>query len=287
MRLLVAAAVALASMLPTGRQGFRVSVDAVRVDVLVTDGQRPMTGLTAADFELRDSGVVQKIDAVWVEQVPLSVMIALDASASVRGDALDHLKSAAHAVVDLLRAGDRAALLAFSEEVDLFSEWTGDRQQLHRAVAAARASGSTSLHDAAYAALTLGDPEAGRPLVLIFSDGDDTSSWLSGAHVLEAAQRTDAVVYGIGLQSASARRAGYLVDFRSGLQLPPPRALPWRSRGRSWPRSPGRQEASTSSRAARRISGRHSSKSCTSSAVGMCSATLPRASPPAAGTRCR
>lgn len=225
MRGLIASSVAVMSLTTPAPQ-FSTGVDAVRVDVLVTDGKRPVGGLRAADFELRDSGVIQRIDAVWFEDLPLSVMLALDASSSVRGEPLAHLKSAAHAVVSLLKGDDRAAVLTFSEEIDLFSDWTSDHQQLHRAIDSTRASGSTALHDAAYAALTLEDPRRGRPLVLIFSDGDDTFSWLPGQRVVDVARRGDAVVYGVSLHSSGARRPGHLLDFRSGLQPDVPRSGP-------------------------------------------------------------
>ena len=71
-----------------GQQTFRSGVDAVRVDVLVMDGNRPVAGLTASDFELRDSGVVQPIESVAIEDVPLNVMLALDTSESVDGTPL-------------------------------------------------------------------------------------------------------------------------------------------------------------------------------------------------------
>jgi Ca-activated chloride channel family protein len=217
-RAAVAALLAALSFTVAAQQTFRVGVDAVRVDALVLDGNRPVAGLTAADFELWDSGVPQRVESITFEDVPLSLMLALDASGSVRGAPLEHLKQAAAAVTDLLKPGDRAALLTFAEEVDLSCDWTSDREQLKRAIASTAASGSTALHDASFAALTFKDAMAGRALVLVFSDGDDTSSWLSGQTVMEIARRSDAVIYGVGLRTASATRLGYLVDFRSGLQ---------------------------------------------------------------------
>jgi len=225
MRGIITAGIVLIS-LTTSQQTFRVSVDAVRVDVLVTDGNRPVGGLQPIDFELRDSGVVQRLESVSFEEVPLSVMLALDASSSVRGKPLEDLKQAALAIAGLLRPDDRAALLRFSEEIDLPSRWTADHQELARAIERTQASGGTALHDAAYAALTLRDPQAGRLLVLMFSDGDDTASWLSGRSVIDAARRSDAVVYSVGLRPAPVRKLGYLVDFRSGLQPEVPRVVP-------------------------------------------------------------
>ena len=62
--------------------------------------------------------------------------------------------------------------------------------------------------------------------MLVFSDGDDTLSWLSGQTVMEVARRSDAVVYGVELRTASVATFGYLVDFRSGLQPDIPSVVP-------------------------------------------------------------
>ena len=219
MRAAVAAWLAVLSWTTTAQQPIRVKVDAVRVDALVLDGNRPVGGLTAADFELSDSGVTQRVESVTFEDVPLRIMLALDASGSVRGAPLEHLKQAAAAVAGLLEPADRGALLTFAEEVDLICDWTSDRLQLERAIAGTEAGGGTALHDASFAALTFRDANVGRALVLVFSDGDDTASWLPGQTVIEAARRSDAVIYGVGLRAAPAARLGYRVDYRSGPQF--------------------------------------------------------------------
>jgi VWFA-related protein len=199
-------------------QVYRVAVDGVRVDVLVTEGKRAVGGLTASDFELRDRGVVQVIDSVSFEDVPLSVMLVLDTSSSVRGTPLTHLKQAASGVVDRLLPGDRAALMSFNGAVSLDCDWTSDRRRLQDAIDRVDAGGATALHDAAYAALMLRDPSPGRPLVLVFSDAADTASWLPGAGVIELVQRHDAVVYVVTLRGSDTRPLGYLADFTSGVQ---------------------------------------------------------------------
>jgi VWFA-related protein len=220
------AAVALAIVERPAAQRFRTTAEAVRVDALVTDGNRPVAGLTAADFELKDRGVTQRIDTIAFEDVPLSVMIALDTSDSLTEQALADLRDAASATTRLLRPTDRSALLTFTERLSLRAGWTNDHRQLDAALKKVEPAGATSLHDAAYAALTLNDDEPGRRLVLVFTDGQDMSSWLPGQFALDAARRTDAVVYAVGLLSAAARTPGYRLDFRSGIQPAVPTVQP-------------------------------------------------------------
>ena len=221
MRPLLAAALAL-SAAALEQQPIRVSVDAVTVDVLVLDGNRPVPGLTAPDFDLRDNGVRQQIETVVVEDVPLRVMLALDTSTSVDGQVLADLKGAASSVVDLLAPADSAALITFSHRLELRVPWSSSASALKAAIMSSRADGATALHDAAYMALTLRDANTGRRLVLLFSDGEDTIAWLPGTYVIDAARRADAVVYAIGLQRQDRTPPGYKLDFRSGPQPPPP-----------------------------------------------------------------
>jgi VWFA-related protein len=206
---------------------FRAGVEAVRVDVLVVDGDRPVPGLAAGDFDLRDSGVSQRIAALSYEDEPIHVMLTLDTSGSVDGQPLAHLRQAAAAAVDMLTARDRAAVLTFSSEIDLACAWTGDRALLASALDRRTGRGATALHDAAFAALLTRDPVPGRALILLFSDGEDTASWLPGETVLEAARRTDAVIYVVGLPTR--RRfaiAGFRLDLTSGIQRPPKNPSP-------------------------------------------------------------
>ena len=200
---------------------FRTGVDAVRVDVLVTDGHTPIGGLTAQDFELFDNKVAQQIDAVAIEDLPVSMMLALDTSYSVRGAALEDLKQAATAALGPLDARDRVALLTFSAEIAVRAPWTADRQLVARSLEATTAYGGTALWDAAYAAMTLRDdlPDR-RSLVLLFSDGDDTASWLPRSAVLDRARRSDAVVYGISV--GENRPPSTALMYRSGIELTKP-----------------------------------------------------------------
>ena len=205
----VVAFVAALSSTASGQQ-FRSGAELVSVDVLVTDGRSPIAGLTAADFELTDNGAPQTVEQIYVEQLPLNVVMVLDSSGSVRGERLRALKAGALTVIDRLRPRDRAALVSFSHRLDLRAALTGDTATLRRSVDTLDAEGSTALRDAAFAALALRTAEATRTLVLLFSDGLDTASILSEAQVLEIARRSDAIVYTIGIRETPApNRPGY------------------------------------------------------------------------------
>jgi VWFA-related protein len=195
-----ALAVAVAATAGAARQRtFRSGVDIVRVDALVTDGRRPIGGLGVEDFELRDNGVPQRIDAIALESVPLTVTFVLDTSGSIAGGKMSHLSAAVDSVLNGMHRQDRAALVTFShrvwERMALTSEWEG----LRGVLTAARAEGGTALNDAVYAGLALSEAQEARSLVLVFSDGMDNASWLPSVTVENAARRADAVVYGVAV----------------------------------------------------------------------------------------
>jgi len=96
------------------RPVFRVSTEAVQVDVFVGEDGRSVPGLGLADFELYDDRELRTIDSVTVAEVPLNVVLVLDTSESVAGETLARLQGAAGAFLDELSPGDRAALVTFS-----------------------------------------------------------------------------------------------------------------------------------------------------------------------------
>jgi Ca-activated chloride channel homolog len=175
---------------------FTSAVETVRVDVLVTARGKPVRGLRASDFELFDNGVRQTVNVAAFEQ-PLNVILALDMSGSVAGQRLADLQRASWMVLDGLRAGDRAALVTFSHLVVLAADLTGDITKVGSAVDRLTGRGDTALIDGAYAALILGEQDAGRSLLMVFSDGLDTSSWLTPDTVVSIARRSDVVAYAV------------------------------------------------------------------------------------------
>jgi len=194
---MAAGAVALSAQQPT----FSTRVDSVRVDVLVTDGGTPVRGLGPSDFDIRDNGVQQQVDLVSFEQIPLNVALALDMSDSVAGDRLERLRAAGIAILGGLRSNDQAALVTFSHIVRLAATLSKDVTSVRTALMQARGDGSTSLVDGVYAGMEVGQSDAGRELLIVFSDGLDTASWLSADKVLDAAKRADVVAYAVAVRS--------------------------------------------------------------------------------------
>jgi len=195
-------AIVVLLLAPGGRaQQFSSRIEAVRVDVLVTDNGQPVRGLGRGDFEIADNGVPQTVDLVSFDEIPLNVILALDMSDSVAGDRLDQLRGAGGRLLAALKKGDQAALVAFSHAVQLGARLTPDVASVQAALAAAQSSGQTALIDGTYAGIMVGEADAGRALLIVFSDGVDTSSWLRADAVLDTARRADVVVYGVSVVS--------------------------------------------------------------------------------------
>jgi VWFA-related protein len=202
--------VALAPMsVSARRQTFTSRIEAVRVDVLVTENGKPVQGLSPPDFEVLDNGVRQRVDLASFEQIPLNVVLALDNSASLQGLRLGHLQTAGKRVLEGLKPGDRAALVAFSHIVSPSQGLTDDLDRIRLALDRVRGEGLTSLIDATHAGMLLGESDAGRSLLIVFSDGVDTSSWLTADAVVETARRGDVVVYGV---EVGDQRVSFLRD---------------------------------------------------------------------------
>jgi VWFA-related protein len=185
---------------------FRSQVTAVRLDVLVVNDGRPVAGLTSGEFEVFDNGVRQEVTAVQAESTPLDVVFALDRSQSVGGETLIRLKEAAHATLDSLHDRDRAALLTFSHTVSLDAPLEADRTMLGRAVDSVAAAGATAVVDAVYSALSVAEGTGRRTLVLVFSDGFDTCSWLTPADAVQAARESEVVISGVAFVPPEDRR---------------------------------------------------------------------------------
>jgi VWFA-related protein len=190
----------LAALAPTAlaqsppRPRFGAEVAGVYVDAFVTRGGKPVPDLSASQFELRDNGVPQKLELLSAASRPLSALMVFDTSSSMEGDRLDALRAAGGAFLDGLRPADQAGLVAFNEDIVWLAESTVDKAAVRRALSRLRAEGATSVFDALYAGVLLSAGEL-RPLVVLFTDGEDNTSWLGVADLRVAVERSNALVH--------------------------------------------------------------------------------------------
>jgi VWFA-related protein len=191
-RWLALALITLVGPLPPRQQVFRSRADGVIIQVSVRSGNRPVGGLRAEDFELRDNGVLQDISSLSAEQVPFDLTLMLDLSTSVDGPLLQRLKAAVGDTARLLHDDDRVRLVAISHVLhEVFSlRPRSEAMPLDGLVA----EGATSLYDGLAAAMMHPTDPGRRQLVVAYTDGQDSSSIVEESAVKAIAKLTDAVV---------------------------------------------------------------------------------------------
>lgn len=187
---------------------FRSGVDVVTVDVSVSRGGEHVGGLTAANFDVFDNGVRQRIDKMTLEQVPLEAYLALDVSGSVEGAKLQQLEHAVSAFLDGLTPQDKVALMTFAGTVQISQPLTADLSALRRALAGMTAGGQTALYDATLQAIGLRERNDNRAIVVVLTDQHDNASRATQKQVIDAAERSDVIAYGVLADQANAGMSG-------------------------------------------------------------------------------
>jgi Ca-activated chloride channel family protein len=157
--------------------------------------------LDAQDFSIFDSGVPQTISVFERNTAfPLSVSVLIDTSGSTAKDLRYEVTSVGKFLKTLLGEGnpkDAAALYAFNDSVTLLSSFTRREARLNGAMQNIHADGGTSFYDAiSLASDGLRDRE-GRHVIVVVTDGGDTTSRLKYKEALEAAHRAEATLYPI------------------------------------------------------------------------------------------
>ncbi len=208
-----------------GQPTYKGGVDMVALDVCVTtrDGGF-VSALEPDDFLILEDREPQMLELFLPDgRLPLSVVLLVDRSTSMSGAKLEQAKQAATAFLDQLDPNDRVEILAFNELADRrlpLSTLRDARAAAARAIAGVRAQGRTGLYEALLAGLRdlqqsqEEQTEERRSVLLVLSDGEDTSSRPSFDHVLEEVRRSGVLVYGISLHADPHER-----------RLPPSRQL--------------------------------------------------------------
>jgi Ca-activated chloride channel homolog len=188
-----------------GRFQFRSTVDAVNLSLVVTDKKgRFIPDLKAENFIVTENQVPQEIAFFTSEVTPVTLLLLLDASTSVR-ESVDSIKEAAANFVTKLWDGDQAIIADFNERIRFSSHFSGDIDRLVATIQSLYPAGWTALYDSILFSLEKLSGAEGRKALLVFTDGDDSRSMgqgseASGKDAIEGAKFSEVTIYSIGFE---------------------------------------------------------------------------------------
>ena len=180
---------------------FRATTQLVSVPTTVMDAQgRLVPSLEQDQFSILDNGKPQDITFFQSETQPFTVVVMLDFSGSMTAN-LKFLIAATEQFLLRMLPADKGMVGAFSDRIEFSGNFTNDRDDLISALKDLQYGNPTRLWDAVDQSIGMLEEIDGRKVVLVFTDGDDTSNKLGFGKVLARAQQEDVMVYAIGLQS--------------------------------------------------------------------------------------
>ena len=206
------AALSFIAALHARQATFRTGVDLVHFGVTVVDKQgRPVSGLRADDFEVLENGKPQNLKFFTVGEPeaapPMHLGLLLDTSGSMAED----LKDARNAAVKFVNAIEHAAdctLVDFDTEIRVARFSASDYERLVERIRGRKADGWTALYDALGVYLNGAQGQDGQKILVLYTDGGDTTSSLTFRDALDLLKASDVTVYAIGYlehQSSSTR----------------------------------------------------------------------------------
>ncbi len=176
-----------------------VNVKLVNVFASVVDKDgAPYANLQKEDFRIYEDGIEQQLSIFERESgLPLSIAMALDTSMSTRKDLPLEVTSARKFAHTLLRPVDSIALYEFSTYVSQALPYTNDERRLDEALNHLHTGAATALYDTIYLSALSLERRQGRKIIVLITDGGDTSSKTGYQEALRAAQIAEAIIYSI------------------------------------------------------------------------------------------
>jgi len=168
--------------------------------ITVMHGGARTLDLQPEDFRILDNGQEQKIVTFDKGELPITAVLLLDSSESMRGELLAAAESGARAFVAGMRPLDQAMLALFSDQLLRVTEFTAEHAALEQALTGVEARGGTAVNDFLYMSLKLLEGRQGRRVVILLSDGSDVNSVLSMTDVLRKARTSQSLIYWIQLE---------------------------------------------------------------------------------------
>jgi Ca-activated chloride channel family protein len=184
---------------------FGTGIEVINLNVSVTDARgRYVTDLTKSDFAVFEDGVRQELSIFNHEDIPISLVLMIDTSASM-DEKLPTARAAAIRFVGTLRPQDNAQVMQFNDRTTILQDFVADHGALDNAISRTEAAGPTARHNALYVALKELEKqknrgELRRRAIVLLSDGEDTASLVSDDQVLDLARKTEINIYAISLR---------------------------------------------------------------------------------------
>jgi Ca-activated chloride channel homolog len=178
---------------------FRVNVRLVNVFATVTDARgAPVADLTKADFRVLEDGIPQTISVFDKEsELPLSIALAVDTSLSTMRDFKLEVISAKRFAHSIMRPVDHLAVFEVTENIDQVTSFTPDLKTIDRGIENLRVGAGTSLYDAIFLSSEALMGRDGRKVLVLITDGGDTTSKADYNAALRRAQQAETIVYSI------------------------------------------------------------------------------------------
>ena len=175
------------------------------LEFTATDAERRYLDVVVEDLIVLEDGVEQMVDSFHEAVEPVSIVLALDASGSIRKSA-EAVTEAARTFVEALEPEDGLAIMSFADHPLVLHDLTTDRAASVTAIDRYQAAGGTALYDALGESLTRLDRVEGRRVVVVLTDGRDEDNPGTGPgsvrtfqEVLGQLKETAATVFAIGL----------------------------------------------------------------------------------------
>ena len=191
-------AVALGVMLAGQRPTFSGGVISVTLDVSVKRDGKPVTGLTAGDFQVTDRGVPQTIAEVSREQLPIDVTFIPDLVGTTEGPWLAGFRRAFETMRRGLRREDKGRLVLFDPRIREINGIEEGPVEI-TSVNPSADGGASSLIDAVAVSLVRDANPDYRRMAVVLTDGQDGGSFLDETELMEVAGRTDVAVFVVAM----------------------------------------------------------------------------------------
>jgi len=177
-----------------------VNVHLIELPTTVIRNGRPVNDLPESAFKVLDEGKPVKVTKFeHVDNLPLSLGLAIDTSASMQPRMDQARKAASQFFSGVMRKGDRAFLVSFDTQPELIQRWSPNLSDVNAGLAKLRAEEATALYDAIVYSLYNFVGIKGQKALILVTDGRDTASKFSFDQALEYARRAAVPIYAIGI----------------------------------------------------------------------------------------